>query len=139
MFVLCKYENLHDRGLSVQVVDVLDQVMSGLDKEMATFLHSHLNEKGVALQLGDGVSSLQQTSSSLTVTLKSGKELACDFAILAIGVRPEVKLANEAGLQIAPSGGIKINEYLQTNDPDIYAIGDAVEVRGVYEACPRTS
>ncbi|MHC4326087.1 MAG: CoA-disulfide reductase, partial [Planctomycetota bacterium] len=122
-------ENLHDRGLSVQIVDMLDQVMSGLDKEMATFLHSHLNEKGVALRLGDGVSSFQQTSSSLQVTLKSGIKLACDFAILAVGVRPEVKLAKEAGLQIGSSGGIKVNEYLQTSDPDIYAIGDAVEVR----------
>jgi rhodanese-related sulfurtransferase len=122
-------ENLHERGLSVQVVDVLDQVMPGLDKEMATFLHSHLNERGVALQLGDGVSSLHQTSSSLQVTLKSGKEFECDFAILAVGVRPEVKLAKEAGLEIGSCGGIKVNEYLQTSDPDIFATGDAVEVR----------
>jgi NADPH-dependent 2,4-dienoyl-CoA reductase/sulfur reductase-like enzyme/rhodanese-related sulfurtransferase len=122
-------ENLHDRGLSVHVIDVLDQVMPGLDKEMATFLHSHLNEQGVALQLGDGVSSLHQTSSSLQVTLKSGKEFECDLAILAVGVRPEVKLAKEAGLEIGSSGGIKVNEYLQTSDSDILAIGDAVEVR----------
>jgi len=122
-------ENLHDRGLSVQVVEMLDQVMPGLDKEMAMYLHSHLNERGVGLQLGDGVSSLHQTSSSLRVTLKSGKELDCDFAMLTVGVRPEVKLAKEAGLEIGSRGGIKVNEHLQTSDPDIYAIGDAVEVR----------
>lgn len=122
-------ENLHDRGLSVQVVEMLDQVMPGLDKEMASFLHSHLNERGVALQLGDGVSSLHQTSSSLRVTLKSGKELDCDFAMLTVGVRPEVKLAEDAGLEIGSCAGIKVNENLQTSDPDIYAIGDAVEVR----------
>ena len=122
-------ENLHGRGLSVQVVEMLDQVMPGLDKEMAMYLHSHLNERGVGLQLGDGVSSINQTSSSLRVTLKSGKELDCDFAMLTVGVRPEVKLAKEAGLEIGSRAGIKINEHLQTSDPDIYAIGDAVEVR----------
>ena len=122
-------ENLHDRGLSVQVVEMLDQVMPGLDKEMATFLHSHLKERGVGLQLGDGVWSLHQTTSSLRVTLKSGKELDCDFAMLTVGVRPEVKLAKEAGLEIGSRVGIKVNEHLQTSDPDIYAIGDAVEVR----------
>ena len=122
-------ENLHGRGLFVQVVEMLDQVMPGLDKEMATYLHSHLNERGVALLLGDGVLSLHQTSSSLRVTLKSGKELDCDFAMLAVGVRPEVKLAKEAGLEIGSCAGIKVNEHLQTSDPDIYAIGDAVEVR----------
>ena len=122
-------ENLHDRGLSVQVVEMLDQVMPGLDKEMATFLHSHLKERGVGLQLGDGVWSLHQTTSSLRVTLKSGKELDCDFAMLTVGVRPEVKLAKEAGLEIGSRAGIKVNEHLQTSDPDIYAIGDAVEVR----------
>ena len=122
-------ENLHDRGLSVQVVEMLDQVMPGLDKEMATFLHSHLKERGVGLQLGDGVWSLHQTTSSLRVTLKSGKELDCDFAMLTVGVRPEVKLAKDAGLEIGSRAGIKVNEHLQTSDPDIYAIGDAVEVR----------
>ena len=122
-------ENLHGRGLSVQVIEMLDQVMPGLDKEMAMFLHSHLDERGVGLQLGDGVWSLHQTSSSLRVTLKSGKELDCDFAMLAVGVRSEVKPAEEAGLEIGSRAGIKVNEHLQTSDPDIYAIGDAVEVR----------
>jgi len=122
-------ENLHNRGLSVQVVEMLDQVMPGLDREMATFLHSRLNEKGIALQLGDGVRSLHQKNSSLQVLLKSGKELECDFSILSVGVRPEVKLAKEAGLEIGSCGGIKVDEYLQTSDPDIYAIGDVVEVQ----------
>ena len=122
-------ENLHDQGLSVQVVEMLDQVMPGLDKEMATFLHGHLKERGVGLQLGDGVCSLNQTTSSLRVTLKSGKELDCDFAMLTVGVKPEVKLAEEAGLEIGSCAGIKVNENLQTSDPDIYAIGDAIEVR----------
>lgn len=122
-------ENLCDRGLSVEVVEMFDQVMPALDKEMAYFLHRHLNEQGVGLWLGDGVSSFHQSGSSLKVRLSSGKELKCDFAMLAIGVKPEVKLAEEAGLQIDSGTGIKVDEYLQTSDPDIYAIGDAIEVR----------
>jgi NADPH-dependent 2,4-dienoyl-CoA reductase/sulfur reductase-like enzyme/rhodanese-related sulfurtransferase len=122
-------ENLHNRGLSVQIVEMLDQVMPGLDREMATFLHDQTLKQSIALHLGDGVSLLHQTSSSLRVTLKSGKELDCDLAILSVGVRPEVNLAKEAGLEIGSWGGIKVNEHLQTSDPDIYAIGDAVEAR----------
>jgi NADPH-dependent 2,4-dienoyl-CoA reductase/sulfur reductase-like enzyme len=122
-------ENLHNRGLSVHVVEMLDQVMPGLDREMATFLHGHMLKQNVALHLGDGVSLLHQANSSLRVTLKSGKELECDLAILSAGVRPEVKLAKEAGLEIGSCGGIRVNEYLQTSDPNIYAIGDTIEVR----------
>jgi len=122
-------ENLCARGLSVEIVEVLDQVMPGLDREMAWFLHRHLIEHCVALRLGDGVCSIQQDGSSLEVGLRSGSKLRCDFAMLAAGVRPEVKLAKDAGLEIGVQGGIKVNEYLQTSDPDIYAIGDAVEVR----------
>ncbi|UCC98387.1 MAG: FAD-dependent oxidoreductase, partial [Phycisphaerales bacterium] len=122
-------ESLSARGLSVEIVEMLDQVMPGLDKEMAWFLEQHLIEHGVALRLGDGVNCFVQNSSSLNVTLNSGEELNCDFAMLAAGVRPKVKLAREAGLEIGGQGGIRINEYLQTSDSDIYAIGDAVEVR----------
>jgi NADPH-dependent 2,4-dienoyl-CoA reductase/sulfur reductase-like enzyme/rhodanese-related sulfurtransferase len=122
-------ENLRARGLSVEIVEMLDQVMPGMDKEMAWFLQRHLIEHGVALRFGDGVSSVRQDGSSLEITVRSGNELRCDFAILAAGVRPEAKLAKDAGLEIGAQGGIKVNEYLQTSDPDIYAIGDAVEVR----------
>ncbi len=122
-------ENLSDRGLSVDVVEMLDQVLPILDKEMADFLYRHLNEQGVTLWLGDGVSSFHQNGSSLRVKFSSGKELDCDFAMLTIGVKPEVKLAQEAGLEIGAHSGIKLNEYLQTGDPDVYAIGDAVEVQ----------
>ncbi len=122
-------EGLRARGLSVELVEMLDQVMPGLDKEMAWFLHRHLSEHGVTVRLADGVCAFQQAGSSLKIRLSSGGELDCDFAMLTAGVRPEVKLAREAGLEIGEQGGIKVNEYLQTSDPDIYAIGDAVEVR----------
>jgi NADPH-dependent 2,4-dienoyl-CoA reductase/sulfur reductase-like enzyme/rhodanese-related sulfurtransferase len=122
-------ENLCHRGLSVELVELLDQVMPILDKEMAYFLHQHLRERGVTLQLGDGVSSFHETNSSLKITLNNGAGLECDFAVLAIGVRPEIGLAQEADLEIGAQGGIKVNANLQTSDPDIYAIGDAIEVR----------
>ena len=122
-------ENLCARGLSVEVVEMLDQVMPVLDKEMAWYLEQDLIKHNVALRLGDGVCSFEQNGSSLKVRLSSGGELTCDFAMLTVGVRPETKLARQANLEIGKQGGIKVNEYLQTSDPDIYAIGDAVEVR----------
>jgi len=122
-------ENLRQRGLLVAIVEAVDQVMPTMDKEMASLLHQHLHEQSIALWLNDAVSSFRQTDSKLRVSLKSGMELACDFAILSIGVKPEVKLARQANLAIGNCGGIKVNEYLQTSDPDIYAAGDAVEVK----------
>lgn len=122
-------ENLRARGLSVEVVEMLDQVMPGLDREMAWYLEQDLIKHNVALRLGDGVCSFEQNGSSLNVKLSSGGELSCDFAMLTVGVRPETTLARQANLEIGKQGGIKVNEYLQTSDPDIYAIGDAVEVR----------
>ena len=122
-------ENLRDRGMLVAIVEMTDQVMPVLDREMANLLNQYLQEHSIALWLSDAVSNFRQTDSHLFVGLKSGMELCCDFAVLAIGVKPEVKLAEEAGLEIGSHLGIKVNEYLQTSDPDIYAIGDAIEVK----------
>jgi NADPH-dependent 2,4-dienoyl-CoA reductase/sulfur reductase-like enzyme/rhodanese-related sulfurtransferase len=122
-------ENLRDRGMLVAVVEMTDQVMPVLDKEMANLLHQYLQDHSIALWLNDAVRNFRQTDSRLFVGLKSGMELSCDFAILAIGVKPEAKLAEEAGLEIGSHLGIKVNEYLQTSDPDIYAIGDAIEAK----------
>jgi len=122
-------ESLRQRGLLVAIVEMADQVMPTMDKEMANLLHQHLHEQSIALWLNDGVSGFSQNDSKLMVSLKSGMELACDFAVLAIGVKPEVKLASQSGLVIGGCRGIKVNEYLQTSDPDIYALGDAVEVK----------
>ncbi|MHC4616521.1 MAG: CoA-disulfide reductase [Planctomycetota bacterium] len=122
-------ENLHQRGLAVAIVEMMDQVMPLMDAEMAGFIQEHLEKHHVALWLGDAVAAFCKSPSGLVVTLKSGTELTCDFAMLAVGVRPEVTLAKEAGLEIGTTGGIKVNEYLQSSDPDIYAIGDASEVK----------
>jgi len=122
-------ENLRDRGMLVAVVEMLDQVLPPMDREMANLLHGQLHRHNVALWLDDAVVSFRQSDDRLIVSLKSGMQLSCDFAILAMGVRPEVGLATEAGLEIGPCGGIKVGPNLQTSDPDIYAIGDAVEVQ----------
>jgi rhodanese-related sulfurtransferase len=108
---------------------MMDQVMPLMDAEMAGFIHEHLEKNHVALWLGDAVAAFGESTSGLVVTLKSGAELTCDFAMLAVGVKPETRLAQQAGLEIGSTGGIKVNEYLQTSDPDIYAIGDAIEVK----------
>jgi CoA-disulfide reductase len=122
-------ENLHKRSMLVAVVEMLDQVMPALDKEMANFLHEHLHEQNIALWLSDAVAGFRESDSKLFVALKSGMELCCDMAVLAIGVKPEVKLAKESGLELGSTGGIKVNDNLQTSDPDIFAIGDAIEVQ----------
>lgn len=124
-------ENLRKRGMLVAVVEMFDQVMPTLDKEMANLLHEHLHDQNIALWLSDAVAGFRESDSKLFIDLKSGMELACDIAMLAIGVRPETSLAKKAGLEIGSTGGIKVNESLQTSDPDIYAIGDAIEVRNV--------
>jgi CoA-disulfide reductase len=122
-------ENLRARGLLVAIVEMLDQVMPTLDKEMANLLQEHLHDQSIALWLGDAVAGFRESDSKLFVALKSGMELRCDMAVLAIGVKPETKLAKESGLKIGSTGGIKVNESLQSSDPDIFAIGDAIEVQ----------
>ncbi|MDD5326332.1 MAG: FAD-dependent oxidoreductase [Phycisphaerae bacterium] len=122
-------ENLRAQGLLVAIVEMLDQVIPPLDKEMANLLHEHLQSRSVALWLSDAVAGFQESDSKLFVDLKSGMKVCCDMAVLAIGVKPETKLAKESGLEIGSTGGIKVNESLQTSDPDIFAIGDAIEVQ----------
>ncbi len=122
-------ENLHQLGLNTTIIEAADQVLAPLDYEMAVILHQHLRESGVDLVLKDGVSSFVQKNGSVTkVKLKSGREIVTDMVIMGVGVRPEVDLAKRAGLAIGERGGIMVNEQLQTSDPSIFAIGDAIEV-----------
>ena len=122
-------ENLRRRGMLVAIVEMVDQVLPVMDKEMAGFIQPALHKHNVALWLNDAVANFRPSNSRIEVGLKSGMELSCEIVILAIGVKPEVKLAKQAKLEIGTTGGIKVNEELQTSDPDIYAIGDAIEVR----------
>ena len=119
-------ENLHDIGIHVTLVEAAEQIMGPIDLEMASILHEHIRDKGVELILRDGVKSFEDEGKKLV--LQSGKEIETDLIILSIGVRPENKLAKEAGLEIGGRGGIVVNEYLQTSNEDIYAVGDVIEV-----------
>ena len=111
------------------VVELADQVLPPWDREMTTPIAEHLRAKGVELLLGDSAAEFVKCGEGLTVKLKSGRELPADFVVLSVGVRPENALAVAAGLEVGPRGGIRVNEHMQTSDPDIYAVGDAVEVR----------
>ncbi len=120
-------ENLHHQGIFVTIVEMAEQVMNVVDYEMAAEVHQHLKTKGVEFYLKDAVSSFLRSNEKLTLTLKSGKRIDADMVILSIGVRPDSALAKQAGIEIGKTGGIKVNEYLQTSDPNIYAVGDAIE------------
>lgn len=124
-------ENLHHRGLEVAMVELADQVMPPLDPEMAVPIEEHLRERGIRLLLGDGVASFAPTERGLEVRTVSGKRLPADLVILAIGVRPQTELAKAAGLALGETGAIRVDASMRTSDPDIYAVGDAVEVRDI--------
>ncbi|MBD3421039.1 MAG: CoA-disulfide reductase [Chitinivibrionales bacterium] len=119
-------ENLHHRGLQVTLIEMAPQVMAPLDFEMAAMLHQHLQLKGIEFYLNDGVQRFEDTDKGISTTLAGGRTIDASLVILAIGVRPETKLAREAGLEI--NKGIIVNSKMQTSDPDILAVGDAVEI-----------
>ena len=119
-------ENLVDRGIEVTIVEASNQVMAPIDFEMASILHAHLKEKGIHLILENGVHSFADHGKK--VILSDGTEILTDMTILSIGVRPENELAKTAGLELGERGGIIVNEYLQTSNEHIYAVGDAIEV-----------
>lgn len=120
-------ENLHHAGAEVSVVEMADQVMAPIDYSMAAIVHEHLQEKGVKLYLGQAVSGFEKKGDSLTVNFKLGISVEADLVLLSIGVRAETRLASEAGLELGEMRGIKVNEFLQTSNSDIYAVGDAIE------------
>jgi NADPH-dependent 2,4-dienoyl-CoA reductase/sulfur reductase-like enzyme/rhodanese-related sulfurtransferase len=122
-------ENLRRRGLEVALVELLDQVMPPFDREMVTPVHEELRSRGIALHLADAVAEFEDEQDGVTAVLESGTRLPADLVILCIGVRPETTLAAEAGLEIGPHGGIHVDDDMRTSDPDIYAVGDAIEVR----------
>ena len=120
-------ENLHEYGIKVSVVELADQVMTPVDYEIASVVHQHFKSKGVGLHLQEAVTAFRPVEGGIDVVLRSGLVTRVDMVLLSIGVRPDVKLAREAGLEIGETGGIKVNEYMQTSHPDVYAVGDAVE------------
>lgn len=121
-------ENIHAKGIDVSIVEMANQVMNPIDFSMASFVHEHLQDKGVNLYLKEAVTSFtRDEKGELTIHLASGKTIVADLVLLSIGVRPNTTLAKEAGLTIGKAGGIYVNSNLQTSNSDIYAIGDAIE------------
>ncbi len=121
-------ENLRHAGIKVSLIEAMDQVMAPLDYEMAQLLHENIVQNSVQLYLGDGVSSFTEIPGGITISLKSGKSIMADLVILSIGVRPNSELAKAAGLELNPRGGIVVDDTLKTSDPNIYAVGDVIEV-----------
>ncbi len=123
-------ENLVHRKFDVTLVEMFDQVLAPLDREMARIVEGYVQHHGIRLALNDGVAEFKQaTNGSLEVLTKSGKVYPADIVILSLGVRPAIALAKTAGLEIGERGGIRVDEQMQTSNPDIFAVGDAVEVK----------
>ncbi|MBO7629709.1 MAG: FAD-dependent oxidoreductase, partial [Bacteroidales bacterium] len=118
-------ENLHKIGYQITVVEKADHILTPVDEPIAAVAQKHLKDKGVQLITGNGISGFEENGDQLTVCLEDGQKLYCDLAVLSIGVRPNTTLAEAAGLEIGR--GIRVNEYLQTSDERIFAVGDAIE------------
>ena len=121
-------ENINHLGINTTIVELSDHVMGPLDFDMAAIVHQHMRIKNIELFLNDAVKSFSDDGHGINIELNSGKTIKADIAIMAIGVRPETTLAQSAGLDIGERRGICVNEYMQTSNPDIYAVGDAIEV-----------
>ena len=119
-------ENLVHAGWTVSVVEMAPQVLAPIDYSMASFVHQELTSHGVELHLEKAVKSFENAGGSIGVNLSDGQTLVADMVLLSIGVRPNTKLAEDAGLKLGKRG-ISVNEYMQTSNPDVYAVGDAVE------------
>ena len=123
-------ENLTHLGIEVTLVEMLDQVLAPLDRECARLVQEHLTRNGVHLALSDGVAGFTRLESgAIEVKTQSGKTYPADLVILALGVRPDTALAKAAGLAIGERGGIRVDDQMRTSDPDIFAVGDAIEVK----------
>lgn len=137
-------ENLVERGVDVAVLQRPNHLMHSLDPDIASLLHNRMREAGITLKLGADVTGFSETANEITTSFKNkGDEtetthqaITSDIVILAIGVVPENKLAKDAGLELGIKGSIKVNEHLLTNDPDIYAIGDAIETTQIVSGQP---
>ncbi len=129
-------ENLKRRGLGVLLVERLPQVMPFLDPEMAEEVHQALERNGVQLRLGTSVAEFAPAGARIEARLDNGEKHCSDLVILSVGVRPNVRLGRDAGLAVGPAGGYSVDSFMRTNDPDIYAVGDAVETPSLVTGKP---
>ena len=121
-------ENLAHRGIEVTVIEKANQVMAPMDYDMAQIVHQHLRDKGIRLILENGVSKIEHHENSSTVVLEDNKLVQADLVILSIGIRANSELAKAAGLELNARGGVIVDENLRTSDPNIFAVGDIIEV-----------
>jgi NADPH-dependent 2,4-dienoyl-CoA reductase/sulfur reductase-like enzyme/rhodanese-related sulfurtransferase len=129
-------ENFHRLGLHVTVIEMINQILAPVDFPIAALVQQHIRSKGVRLRLNTMVTGFTRDAEGLAVTFKNGDILRADMVLLSIGVRPDTRLAEKAGLTIGSARGIAVNEYLQTSDPDIYAVGDAIEFKNFITGRP---
>ena len=122
-------ENLHKAGLEVTIVEMQKQMLMPFDSDMAAFLHAEIRKRGIHLQLGSAIAGFEEKEQGIDVLLDGQPALHADMAVLAIGVAPDTKLAKDAGLELGIRNSIVVNEHMQTSDPDIYAVGDAVQIK----------
>jgi NADPH-dependent 2,4-dienoyl-CoA reductase/sulfur reductase-like enzyme/rhodanese-related sulfurtransferase len=120
-------ENFHDLGLDVTIIEMGNQILAPIDFPVAAIVQQHIRDKGVDLRLSTAVTGFTKNGEQIEVALNNGEVLTADMVLLSIGVRPDTRLAVQAGLKIGSARGIWVNEYLQTSDPNIYAVGDAIE------------
>ncbi len=129
-------ENLIQRDIQTTIIEMQNQLMPPVDYEMAAIIEEHITKKGVECELGNSVKAFSKIQNRLVVSTTSSADIECDMVILAIGVKPENKLAKNAGLDIGTRGGIKVNTSMETSDTDIYAVGDAVEITDYITGLP---
>ncbi|PQQ66226.1 FAD-dependent oxidoreductase [Acetivibrio saccincola] len=121
-------ENLYNLGMEVSIIEKSNQVLNTIDYDMAAIVHEYLISKKIPLYLGDGVKEFNHSENETEILLESGRKLKADIVIIAIGVRPDIAFIKDSGIELGSMGGIKVDSYLRTSDPDIYAVGDAIEV-----------
>ena len=121
-------ENLHHAGCQVTVIEMMNQVMAPIDFEMAQLVHENMKMNHVKLELNNGVKQFDHKDGVTTISLQNGNQVEADIVILSIGIKANSQLAKDCGLELNAKGGIQVNEYLKTSDPDIYAVGDVIEV-----------
>jgi NADPH-dependent 2,4-dienoyl-CoA reductase/sulfur reductase-like enzyme/rhodanese-related sulfurtransferase len=120
-------ENLHDLGMKVSIIEMGNQILAPVDYPIAALVQQHIRSKGVDLRLSTAVTGFEALEKGVKVLFKDGTSIDAEMVLLSIGVRPDTKLASMAGLNLGAAKGIWVNEFLQTSNPDIYAVGDAIE------------
>lgn len=132
-------ENLTKAGVGVTIVEMAPQVMQQVDYTVAAMIHDELTSNGVKLLLSDSVDGIEESDQGIVVKTSGGKKLQVDFMLWCTGVKPEIRLSAEAGLEKGITGGIKVDQFMSTTDPDIYAVGDAVETINLVTGKPALS